>query len=256
MRVVLLVAGVGLVVGLLVGLTGVGGGSLLTPVLVLVGVPIPTAVGTDLVYNIGTKLTGTIQHFRQHAVDWRWACAIGAGGVPMAVIGSLVAGALRHDTVLLHHVLGAALVLAAVSTVVQEGVRLVRRRRAGAGVPPAARRPASPLMLVPLGAGIGFLVGLTSIGAGSLVAPALLLWSGLTARRIVGTDVATGLLLTAAAGLAHASVGTVDWHLVLNLLAGSIPGAWLGSRLTVRVPGRPLKTIVAGLVLLSGLRLF
>lgn len=252
----LLVAGVGLIVGLLVGLTGVGGGSLLTPILVLVGVPVPAAVGTDLVYNIGTKLMGTIQHVRQHAVDWRWAGAIGAGGAPMAVIGSLVSGALSQDTLLLRHILGGALVLAAVSTVVLEGARWYRRRRRGPGAPTRPQRPVSPLMLVPLGAGIGFLVGLTSIGAGSLVAPALLLWSGLTARRIVGTDVGTGLLLTAAAGLAHAGIGTVEWHLVLNLMAGSVPGAWLGSRLTVRVPGRPLKTIVAGLVLVSGLRLF
>jgi uncharacterized protein len=251
----LLIAGIGLVVGLLVGLTGVGGGSLLTPVLVVVGVPIASAVGTDLVYNIGTKLMGTIQHVRQHAVDWRWAFAVAGGGVPMAVIGSLVAGALRHDTVLLEHILGGALVLAAVSTIGQEVVRWYQRRRKGAE---SAVEPAkvSPLMLVPLGAAIGFLVGLTSIGAGSLVAPALLLWSGLTARRVVGTDVGTGLFLTAAAGFAHATIGTVNWHLVLNLMVGSVPGAWLGSRLTVVVPGRPLKTAVAGLVFLSGLKMF
>ena len=253
----LLTACLGLVVGVLVGLTGVGGGSLLTPILVLVGIPIPAAVGTDLVYNIGTKLMGTIQHFRQHAVDWRWACALGAGGVPLAVIGSLVSGALRQDTALLQHILGGALVLAAVSTAIQELVRFLRRRRGIDGDQATLRgRAVSPLMLVPLGAAIGFLVGLTSIGAGSLMAPALLLWSGLTARRIVGTDVASGFLLTVAAGLAHATIGTVDWHLVLNLMVGSVPGAWLGSRLTLVVPGRPLKTLVAGLVFLSGVRLF
>lgn len=244
------IAVVGLFVGILVGLTGVGGGSLLTPILVLIGVPIPAAVGTDLVYNVGTKLTSTLQHWRQGGIDWRWAGAMAAGGVPMAIIGSLASNALSKDEALLSHILGAALVLAGLSTVVQEFIRWRRGRREA---PPPPR--VSPLHLVPLGAAVGFLVGLTSIGAGSLVAPALLLWSGLAARRIVGTDVANGLFLTVAAGMAHASIGAVDWHLVLNLVIGSVPGAWLGSRLTVYVPGRPLKAVVSGLVFLSGLKL-
>lgn len=247
----IVIAVVGLFVGILVGLTGVGGGSLLTPVLVLLGFPIPAAVGTDLVYNVGTKMMGMFQHWRQGAISWRWTGAMAVGGVPMAIIGSLVADDLAHRTALLSHILGGALVLAGLGTAVQEVVRW-RKRRAPA---PAAPPRVSPLRLVPLGAVVGFLVGLTSIGAGSLVAPALLVWSGLTARRIVGTDVANGMFLTVAAGFAHASLGSVDWHLVLNLVVGSVPGAWIGSRLTLVVPGRPLKTVVSGLVFLSGLRL-
>lgn len=263
-----IVAAAGFLVGMLVGLSGVGGGSLLTPVLVLAGVSVPTAVGTDLVYNIGTKLVGTWQHARQRGIDWRWVVPLASGGVPTAIAGSLAAGLAgpgEAATHLLRHVLGATLVLAALGTVAQPAVRrLVRGSRPSAG---AAGRPANPLStpspaprrsrlrLLLLGAGIGFLVGLTSVGAGSLVAPALLLWSRLTPRRLVGTDVANGLLLTAAAGLTHLALGTVDLHLVLNLATGSLPGAWIGSRLTLYVPNRPLRALMSGVVLLSGVAL-
>jgi len=250
----LVIALVGLFVGLLVGLTGVGGGSLLTPMLVLLGVPVPAAVGTDLVYNVGTKLMGTLTHWRQGGIEWRWVAALSAGGVPAAVIGSLVSQALAREAGVLGHLLGGALILAALGTGVQQVIRWRQRRSDHPdAVPP--HMPVSPAALLPLGVVVGFLVGLTSIGAGALIAPALLVWSNLSGRRVVGTDVANGLLLTAAAGLAHASVGAVEWHLVLNLVLGSIPGAYLGSRLTTYVRSGPLRTVVSGLVLVSGLRL-
>lgn len=250
------IALVGLTVGFLVGLTGVAGGSLLTPILVLIGVPVPTAVGTDLVYNIGTKLMGTFQHWRQGSVDWRWVAALSVGGVPLAVAGSLMSRVVARDRALvglLPHALGAMLILAALSTGVLEAVRWWRSRSpVGTFAPPKA---VPPSRLVPLGAAIGFLVGLTSIGSGSLIAPALLLWSGLSARHIVGTDIGNALFLTMAAGIAHATMGSVDFHMVLNLLVGSIPGAWIGSRMTLYVPSRPLRTVVSGFVFLSGLHL-
>jgi uncharacterized membrane protein YfcA len=246
------IVAVGLGVGVLVGLSGVGGGSLLTPVLGLIGVPIPVAVGTALVYGVGTRLMAVVQHARQGAIAWRWAAALAAGGMPMAVIGSLAAAALARDGALLAHAVGATLVLAGAAAAAQE---IVRARRIRLGLPEVPARASAPARLVPLGAAIGLIVGLTSVGAGSLAAPALLMWSGLTARRVVGTDVASGLALSLAAAFAHARGGTVDWPLVWNLMAGSLPGAWIGSRLTLKVRNRPLRTVLSGLVLASGLRL-
>ncbi|MCL8206918.1 MAG: sulfite exporter TauE/SafE family protein [Actinomycetia bacterium] len=255
-----LVAALGFVVGTMVGLTGVGGGSLLTPALVLAGISVPTAVGTDLVYNIGTKLVGAWQHGRQGGVDWRRVLPLAGGGVPTAVAGSLTATLIapgEPTTHLLRHVLGATLVVASLATALKPVLRRIAARRQEARHADAAPTPAPerPFALVALGAGIGFLVGLTSIGAGSLLAPALLLGTRLAPRKLVGTDVATGLFLTAAAGLTHLGGGTVSLPLVLNLVAGSLPGAWVGSRLALRVPNRPLRVMMSGFVLLSGLAL-
>lgn len=238
---------VGLLTGLLVGLTGVGGGSILTPLLVFLGVPLPTAVGTDLVSSIGTKLVGMVQHGRQQAVDWRAAMLLAVGGVPTAVLGSFVSHLLGRSALpFLTHILGAALVLAALSTLLQHVLR--RRHPPGEGASLALPLPA-------VGLGVGFIVGLTSVGAGALVAPTLFLASRLSTRQVVGTDVAAGFVLSLAAGLAHAGLGAADLPMVLNLLLGSVPGAILGTRLTLYVPNRPLRTIVSGLVFLSGLRL-
>jgi uncharacterized membrane protein YfcA len=253
-----LMVGVGLAVGVLVGLTGVGGGTLLTPFLVLLGIPVPTAVGTDLVYGIATKLAGTVQHARQGSVAWSWTLALAAGGVPAAAAASVLSARLVRSAAvaaLLAHALGTALILAAAATAAQEVLRLLRRREASAPPVGVDRRRLAPWAVAPAGAAIGLLVGLTSVGGGSLVAPLLWWASGLEARRLVGTDVASGLLLTAAAGVAHLATGAVDWHVALSLMAGSVPGAVLGSRLTLVVPARPLRAALSALVFLSGIRL-
>lgn len=247
----------GLIVGLLIGLVGVGGGSLVTPILVLLGIPASTAVGTDLFYGSGTKLVGAVQHWRLKSVNLRWVAAICVGGVPGAVIGSLLAGAMLAQfpggEATLKHILGFALVLAALATSVQEWLRQRRPATPQPSLPQGDANPPWPYAL-PFGALIGFMVGLTSVGSGSLVAPAML-FAGLAPRRVVGTDIASALLITVAASTVHMAVGTVDYRLAFNLMLGSIPGVVIGSRLTVRVPGHPLKFLVSALVLVTGLRL-
>lgn len=249
----LAVAAVGLVVGALVGLTGVGGGSLLTPVLVWLGTPVPAAVGTDLAANGAMKLVGAAVHHRQRTVAWPWARTLALGGVPGAVLGSWLLAGLKADpgwSPLLRHFLGAALVLATLASLAQG---LVRRGRARPDEGQAA--PARPgFAAFAAGAATGFLVGLTSVGAGSLVAPVLFLLSPLSPREVVGTDIASSLFVTTAAALAHASIGTVKWGLAANLLLGAVPGTWLGSRLALVVPRRPLRWAISGLILAAGLR--
>jgi len=253
---VLAVALGGLIVGLLVGLVGVGGGTLVTPVMVLLGLPPSLAVGTDLLYATGTKLAGSLQHWRLHSVDFAWAAALCVGGVPGATAGSLLVSALKARDpgaeVLLGHLLGAALMLAALATLAQEFAQ--RRGRAGAAPAPEPGPRPPWLAVVPFGLAIGLLVGVTSVGSGSLVAPVLLL-ARLAPRRVVGTDIASSLLITVAASVIHMATGTVNYGLALNLMAGSVPGVIIGSRLTLKVPGRPLKALVSGLVLVSGLLL-
>lgn len=247
------VAFVGLVVGSLIGLTGVGGGSLLTPILVWMGLPVTAAVGTDLVSNAVTKLVGVVQHQRQRSVAWPWVRVLATGGAPAALAGTMIVAFVRgrpDAEAWLKHVLGLALVLATVATLLQSWLG----RREDAENPEGSNggRPGAAIYV--LGAVTGLLVGLTSVGAGSLVAPVLLLASRLSPRRIVGTDIASALVVTAVAGAAHAAIGTVDAMLAANLLIGSIPGVWLGSRLTLHVPRRPLRIVVSGVIFLTGLR--
>jgi len=249
------VAAGGLLVGVLVGLGGVGGGSLVTPVLILFGAPPSLAVGTDLLYASGTKLLGALQHWRLRSIDLRWVVRLATGGVPGALAGSLLAGAalarVAGGETALRHLLGLALIGAALGTGVHE--YLARARTAATDAQSAGPSPA-PAWLAAFGGVIGLLVGLTSIGSGSLLAPAMLA-SGLAPRRVVGTDIASALLISMAASAVHMAMGSVDVHLALNLMIGSLPGVLIGSRLTARVGGRPLKFLMSSLVLLSGVQL-
>ncbi|MBE3590932.1 MAG: sulfite exporter TauE/SafE family protein [Firmicutes bacterium] len=278
---------VGLLVGTLVGLTGVGGGSLLTPILIWMGVPVSTSIGTDLVSNAATKLLGLFQHHRQRSVSWRWVFALAVTGVPAALLGTWAVAWLhtRPETDgVLKHILGAALVLATLATVAQGWVRrrAPRGAQAAPGAPAGPGVTAGPSVAAPgsqaadadaappldeaaadgrpgrlvyvFGALVGFMVGLTSVGGGALVAPVLFLLSRLSPRRIVGTDIGNAFFLTVAAGAAHAAIGTVNLPLALNLMLGSLPGVWLGSRLTLVVPRRPLRAVISGIVLVTGVR--
>lgn len=247
---------VGLVVGFLVGLTGVGGGSVLTPVLILMGVRPMVAVGTDLLCGSVTKLVGSHQHWKRGSIQWDWVRYLAIGSVPAA----LVAGYLIHyvnlqygsGDALVRTGLGGILVLAAVVTVFHE-IYGKRRREASESAPfdPRKHRP----KIILLGAGVGFLVGLTSVGSGALIAVALIALSRLPATSIVGTDIAHALVLVSAAAVSHWQIGTVDFPLAANLLLGSLPGVILGSRLAYYAPASPLKFGMALLVLTSGLKM-
>ncbi|MBX5467039.1 MAG: sulfite exporter TauE/SafE family protein [Firmicutes bacterium] len=264
------ISAAGFAVGLLVGLTGMGGGSLLTPLLWVLGIPVPMAIGTDLAYNVGTKAVGTWIHGRQGTVDWRWAGVLAAGGVPMAVAGSVVGGLLGHDAAhLLRSLLGATLVVAGLGSA---GSRWVRRRlgvrrqaehaEAASEGSAASEAPRSggcgrwQWRWVLVGAAVGLLVGLTSVGAGSLLTPVLLGTARLDPRKLVGIDMAYGLAVTTAAGLAHVVAGTADLALAAQLALGSVPGVWIGSRLMAYVPKRPLHLALSGLVVISGVTMW
>ena len=253
----LLIVGVGLVVGFLVGMTGVGGGSLLTPALIVLGVRPTVAVGTDLLYGSITKLAGTHQHWRQGGIQWNWVFYLALGSVPASVLATWVIHYFRQHygsaDNLVRLGLGVVLVLAALATFLNDFYKRRRPETAALSAPvdPKAHR----LKVILLGAGVGFLVGLTSVGSGALIAVALLALSRLPSVQIVGTDIAHALVLVSAAATAHLQIGTVDIPLAANLLIGSLPGVILGSKLAYYTPDRPLKVGMALLVLASGLKM-
>jgi uncharacterized protein len=243
----------GIVVGMLVGLTGMGGGVLMTPLLVLgLGMPATVAVGTDLAYSSVTKLAGAWQHWRQGTVDVRVVKALALGSIP----ATLVAVA---TLVYLHATDGAAQVegtlqqLIAVMLVVASFLMLHKLWRSTHPdlTQPQSRLSAFPTeRLIAIGALGGFLVGLTSIGSGSLIIALLVMTISLAPEKLVGTDVAHAFLLVGVAALAHFFVlNDVDVALAGKLLIGSIPGVIIGSRLALRVPRRPLQAVLAVLLL-------
>lgn len=245
----------GMLVGFLVGLTGVGGAALLTPVLVLVGINPTLAVGTDLFYNSVTKLFGTIQHYRQKTIETKLVLYLAAGSIPGAIV-SIVAlhqfeTAYDHQEQIVRTSLGIMLVVVALLTLLKQ----VFDRKGTENAIQQKPLEQKKLLTVSIGFVLGFIVGLTSIGSGSLFALALLYLYRITASKLVGTDIAHALLLVSVAGLLHASYGNVDFGLAFQLLIGSIPGVWVGSSLSAKVPAKPLRSIMATLILLSGLKL-
>jgi uncharacterized membrane protein YfcA len=245
----------GFAVGAIVGVTGVGGGALMTPLLVLLfGVAPATAVGTDLLYAAITKSGGTLVHARRGHVDWRIVRRLAAGSLPAAfaallLVSVLVPGGLgaAHRTITFF--LGVALLLTAIALLLRRRLLAWSGARAHSA-PPAAER-AWPTVLA--GVALGALVALTSVGAGALGVTALFfLYPGLAAIRIVGADIAHAVPLTLAAGLGHWWFGSIDWLLLATLLTGSLPGVWLGSHFAHRIPERLLRPALAGMLALAG----
>jgi uncharacterized protein len=247
----------GLIVGMLVGLTGMGGGVLMTPFLVLgLGMPATAAIGTDLAYSTFTKLAGAWQHWRQGSVDLQVVRALAIGSIP----ATLAAVAILF---LLHSADGVAVNdglerLIGVMLVVAAGLMLHKLWRSDRGGALGGRSsPPYPLRrLIGIGALGGFLVGLTSIGSGSLIIALLVMTISLAPEKLVGTDVAHAFLLVGAAALAHILfLNDVDVALAAKLMVGSIPGALIGSRLAVSVPRRPLQAGLAVLLLTTAVSL-
>ncbi len=243
----------GLVVGMLVGLSGMGGGVLMTPLLVLgLGMPATAAIGTDLAYSSLTKLAGTWQHWRQGTVDLRVVRSLAIGSVPATLVAVAVLFFLHSVdatavNAILEKFIGFMLVVASVLLI----RKLWTGSRGASEAPPDVGVQYPTGKLIAIGAFGGFLVGLTSIGSGSLIIALLVMTISLTPDRLVGTDVAHAFLLVGAAAIAHALVlQDVDVALTGKLLIGSIPGVLIGSRLAVWVPRRPLQAGLA--VLLMG----
>lgn len=254
----------GLLVGFLVGLTGVGGGSLMTPFLIAVlGVPAPTAVGTDMVYATATKMTGSVQHYRQRSVNLEVAVFLGLGSIPASLLGvwtlEWIKDAYDAETVrsIMITIIAATLVLVGASLIFKAFLpeRWVRRSRQTAWDGKTSMSLKRRLFTVLFGATGGYLVGLTSIGSGSVMAVILLLLYPLAPAIVVGTDIAHATVLSLVTGFAHLLNGNVDLPLVGTLLLGSIPGVLVGSRLAPRLPGRPLTIILAIMLVFVGARL-
>jgi uncharacterized protein len=243
----------GLGVGIMVGLTGMGGGSLMTPLLILVfGVKPVTAVGTDLAYAAVTKTVGGYKHFRQHTVDMKLSTWMAIGSVPAAVGGVYVLAVLERaygdefDELLLS-LLSAALLFTGVAVLVRALFlpKLVERERETVDL---ERR--HKVSAVVIGVFVGFVLGVTSAGSGALIAVALILVFRLVPTRVVGTDVFHAAILLWAAAIAHLVAGNVDFALAGTILLGSVPGVWLGSHWSVRIPVATLRTAL-GLVLVG-----
>lgn len=248
----------GLLVGLLVGLTGVGGAALLTPLLVLVGVHPAIAVGTDLFYNSVTKLFGTIQHWRQRTINPTLVRYLAYGSLPGAVAAIVLLKGFEsffHQSEgVMKQLLGYVLIFAAVATLVKPFLKFGKRGAEDVGTVQSADRKKRNWTIV-IGFVLGFIVGLTSVGSGSLFAIAMFYLYRLRSSEVVGTDIAHAFLLVTVAGLMHAGMGNVDFKLAGHLLLGSVPGVLLGSRLSALIPPTPLRTVMAGLILVSGLKL-
>ncbi len=244
----------GFFVGLLVGLTGVGGGSLMTPLLVLAfGIKPVTAVGTDLLYAAITKSGGSWVHHRHGNIDWRITGRLAAGSVPAAALTLLLLAKIGVDghgpSHLISAALGVALLLTAASLIFRQRLLAFAQSRASQTRP----EKQTALLTVLVGAVVGTLVSISSVGAGALGVTALsFLYPQLATRRIVGSDIAHAVPLTLVAGLGHWWLGSVDVPLLLNLLLGSLPGIALGSHLATRVPERGLRSLLAAVLLLVG----
>jgi uncharacterized membrane protein YfcA len=247
----------GLGVGVLVGMTGIGGGSLMTPMLILVfGVTPITAIGTDLAYAAVTKTVGGYKHWRQRTVDLRLSSWMALGSVPAALFGVWVLERLedwanRDFDDLLLTILACALLLTGAATLVRAFLKGMQERERDS-IPMETRHKVAA---VALGASVGFVLGVTSAGSGALIAVGLILLFRLSPQRVVGTDVFHAAILLWAAGLAHVSAGNVDFAMVGTILLGSVPGVWLGSHWSVRVEPSVLRTTLAVVLLGAGLAL-
>jgi hypothetical protein len=246
----------GLLVGVLVGLTGVGGGSLMTPLLVLLfGFHPSTAVGTDLLFASATKTVGSGVHGWRGSVDWRIVRRLATGSVPAAVVTLFVLGRAGHPTPFAEHVitivLGTTLICTAIAMLFRTRIVRAAKRRFGPGGPEHRA-----IETVALGALLGVLVSISSVGAGAIGVTALLvLYPGLPVARIVGSDIAHAVPLTLVAGIGHWLIGTVDFSLLAALLIGSIPGIVFGSLIGSRAPDRVLQPLLAAVLTLVGVKL-
>ncbi len=254
----------GFAVGLIVGLTGVGGGSLMTPVLIFFGMKPHLAIGTDLLFAAFTKMGGTVSLARQRLVPWRVVALLCAGSLPASVAALWALRAIGPASAVAQQImtttLGGALLLTAAATLYKAFVfsptRQAAERAARQSQGERADRPRHWSLPVLLGALIGTLVTFTSVGAGAIgVTVLLLLFPLLPLPRVVAADIAYAVPLTLVAGLGHATLGSVDWPLLAQLLAGSLPGIWLGSRLVTRTPERFIRSALSVLLAWAGAKL-
>jgi uncharacterized membrane protein YfcA len=250
----------GLLVGFLVGLTGIGGGALMTPILVLIfGTAAKTAVGTDLIFAALTKIAGVSIHGRRGTIDWQVVRRLACGSIPAAVVTGLFIHRFGKDAARANHlimtVMGIMLLVTALGLLTKPWLhRLGRSFRLGDAEKFKAWQ--GPLTVL-AGVLLGTVVTLTSIGAGALgtVIMLYLYPLRLTPAKVVGTDLAHAIPLALVAGAGHLFLGNVDYHLLLTLITGSIPGVLLGSWLSTSTSDAVLRPVLATLLLLTGVKI-
>lgn len=245
----------GFVVGLLVGLTGVGGGSLMTPILMLLfGIKPAVAVGTDLLYASITKSAGIFAHGKLGNIDWRIVLRLSLGSIPASILTILL---LRHVDIdssgavaSIKFWLGVALIITSAAVILRNKIMSSLK---GAQLIPEAY---VPIATVILGSILGALVTMTSVGAGALGVTALIvLYPREKITTIVGTDIAHAVPLTLVAGLGHATLGTINYGLLGVLLIGSIPGIYLGSQMSAKVAEHWIRLVLAAILIYVGCKL-
>jgi len=245
----------GFVVGMLVGLTGVGGGSLMTPILVLFFHIKPAlAVGTDLLYASVTKSAGILAHGKLGNIEWKIVRHLAYGSVPASILTTLN---LKHMDIAsdaavnsIKFWLGIALLVTSLSVLFRNQLRTFSKTEH------LINAKWTPYLTVILGIILGFLVTLTSVGAGALGVTALLIiYPNRSINTIIGSDIAHAVPLTLVAGLGHASIGTVDYGLLGTLLLGSVPGIWVGSHLSSKVAEHWVRIALAMILIFVGLKL-
>jgi len=246
----------GFLVGALVGVTGVGGGSLMTPILiVLFGVSPATAVGTDLLFAAATKSVGSLVHGFNRTIEWRIVRRLATGSLPATVLALVVLSWLNMSAGGAHRVITAILAAALLLTA---GVLIARNRISALYAERLGKFDDRSIaaLTIATGAVLGFLVTFSSVGAGAIGVTALvLLYPGIPAVRIVGSDIAHAVPLTLVAGLGHGAMGSVDLHTLLSLLVGSFPGIFVGSSIASRVPDLILRYVLAAVLFVVGARL-
>jgi len=253
------IAAAGFLVGIVVGLTGMGGGALMTPALIFLGVGHTSAIVTaDLTAAAVYKTGGAITHAREGSPNLRLAGWLILGSVPMAFVGPWLVKSLTDDPTQLEKTLklciGVALLFAASTYALRLYINLKRVRRGGALPDDDPQiRPVPTLLVGMLG---GLLVGVTSVGSGSVIMIALLmLYPGLSAVRLVGTDLVQAVPLVLSAALANIAIHGLEWDLLIPLVVGSVPGTLLGSRLAPRVPQSFIRRGIVIVLTMSGVAL-
>ena len=244
----------GLFVGLLIGLTGIGGGAVMTPFLILVlGTRPVVAVGTDLVYGAVTKMAGAWLHWKQGTVDMRLSLRLAAASVPAGVLAVLALQTLPTSTTqadaAVRRALGFVLIIVALLMVARLRGDMTLK------VPEHWQRRLQGPGTYIVGAVVGALVGFTSVGSGSLIVPFLVSVYPMTTARIVGTDVFHAALLVTATAMGHIRGNAVDWPLAGGLLVGSVPGVMIGSWMAPKMSSRALRVALAVLLLFTGYKM-
>jgi uncharacterized membrane protein YfcA len=246
----------GFAVGVLVGLTGVGGGSLMTPLLILLfGIHPATAVGTDLLYAAVTKTAGSAVHGFNRSIDWRVVRRLATGSVPMTVVTILALSQIGINSPMVREVITAVLTVALLVTAAALVFRETIIARYAARVSAMPERQIGIITVI-VGAVLGVLVSITSVGAGAIGVTALiLLYPKLPTARIVGSDIAHAVPLTLAAGIGHWFLGSINVDVLVSLLVGSVPGIVIGSYAALRIPETALRLVLAGTLVIVATKL-